>query len=182
MAAMSASANDELIHRGRRFDFVVRRERLPDGSELEREIVRHPGAVVILGLAEGGVVMIRNHRAAVDRELWELPAGTLEPREAPEKTAARELEEETGYRPGRVERLGEFYTTPGLTDELMRAFVATDLEAVGQKLEAGERIEAEVLPSARVMELVDAGELMDGKSLAALWLAQRRGLLGDGTA
>ena len=53
MAAMSASANDELIHRGRRFDFVVRRERLPDGSEIEREIVRHPGAVVIVGLTEG---------------------------------------------------------------------------------------------------------------------------------
>ena len=126
--------------------------------------------------------MIRNHRAAVGRELWELPAGTLEPGEAPEKTAARELEEETGYRPGRVEKLGEFYTTPGLTDELMRAYVATDLVAAGQKLEAGERIEAEVVPAARVMELVDSGELMDGKSLAALWLAGRKGLLGDVSA
>ncbi len=178
MARMGTGVEREMIHRGVRFDLERLRLTTADGREVVREIVRHPGAVVIVALdGAGGVVMIRNQRPAVGRAIWELPAGTLEAGEAPEVTAGRELEEETGYRAARVEKLGEFYTTPGLTDELMRAYLASGLTPVGQRLEAGEEIEAEVLPVARVWEMFDSGELMDAKSIVALLLAQRRGLL-----
>jgi ADP-ribose pyrophosphatase len=175
---MGTGVEREIIHRGVRFDLERLRLRAEDGSEVVREIVRHPGAVVIVPIDDDGrVVMIRNERPAVGGAVWELPAGTLETGEPAQATAARELEEETGYRAERVEKLGEFYTTPGLTDELMRAYVATGLEFVGQKLEAGERIEAEAVPLERVWEMVDSGELMDAKSICALTLAQRKGLL-----
>jgi ADP-ribose pyrophosphatase len=139
---------------------------------------------VILPLLDGPegrrVVMIRNRRPAVGKVLWELPAGTLEPPEAPETCAARELAEETGYRAATIEPLGRFYTTPGMTDELMWAFVATGLSEVGQRLEADEDLAVEPVAPGRVLAMIDSGELMDGKSVASILLAQRRGLLGPG--
>jgi ADP-ribose pyrophosphatase len=125
----------------------------------------------------GRLVMVRNHRIAVDAELWELPAGTLEPPEDPEQAARRELEEETGYRPGRVRRLGEFYTSPGFCDELMRVFVAEDLQFIGQRLEGGERIEAEILAEAQALAMIDDGRIRDGKTIAGLlmWARVREG-------
>lgn len=178
MRGMGTGVEREIIHQGVRFDLERLRGRADDGSEFVREIVRHPGAVVIAALdGDGRLVMIRNERPAVGEAVWELPAGTLEAGEPAQKTAARELEEETGYRAARVEKLGEFYTTPGLTDELMRAYVATGLEFVGQNLEAGERIEAELLELDLVWAMVDSGELKDAKSIVALTLAQRKGLL-----
>jgi len=178
MVGMGTGVEREIIHRGVRFDLERLRVTTSAGDEVVREVVRHPGAVVIVALdGAGGVVLIRNQRPAVGRAVWELPAGTLEPGEAPEITAGRELEEETGYRPERVEKLGEFYTTPGLTDELMRAFVARGLTLAGQRLEAGEEIEAEVVPLERAWAMIDSGELMDAKSIVALLLAHRKGLL-----
>jgi len=178
MRGMSTRVEREMIHEGVRFDLERLRVVGSNGKEVVREVVRHPGAVVIVGLdGEGGVVLIRNERPAVGATIWELPAGTLEPGEDPSVTAARELEEETGHRPERVEKLGEFFTTPGLTDELMRAFVATGLTQVGQNLDDGETIEPEVVAIDRVWAMVDSGELMDAKSVVALTLAQRKGLL-----
>ena len=178
MAGMDAGVEHEVLCRGSRFDFVRVRERLAGGGEVVREMVRHPGAVVIVAVTgEGEVVVIRNRRVAVGSEVVELPAGTRESGEDPAVTASRELLEETGYRAGRVEALGRFWTTPGLTDELMLAYVASDLEFVGQRLESGERITAELVAAGRVWEMVDCGELMDGKSIAALTLAQRKGWL-----
>ena len=180
--AMSGICERELIHRGAKFDFErVALRRTPGAEPVWREVVRHPGAVTvlpILGEGEGArVVLIRNERFTVERELWELPAGTLEPGEDPAACAARELEEETGFRPGRVEPLGAFYTTPGMTDELMRAFVATDLERREQRLEADERIRVETLPVAEALGLIDRGELVDAKSLSTVLLALRGGHL-----
>ena len=140
-------------------------------------------AVVVLGLTETpagepAAVLIRNERFAVGETLWELPAGTLEPGEEPAACAGRELEEETGYRAASVEGLCTFYTTPGMTDEKMHAFVARGLEHVGQRLEEDERIEPRVLGVREVMGLVDGGGPVDGKSLTALLVAARRGVLG----
>ena len=108
--------------------FGVERRRVPtrDGGSAIREVVVHPGAVVVLPfLDDGRVVMIRNRRFAVDETLWELCAGTLEPGEDPAVTAARELVEETGYEASSIEALTTFYTSPGICDERMYAFVAT---------------------------------------------------------
>lgn len=134
-----------------------------------REIVVHPGAVVILPLLEGdSVAMIRNERVAVGQTLWELPAGTLEPPESPQTCAARELIEETGYRAKKVTRLFEFFTSPGICTEAMYAFVAEGLEAVGQDLDEGESITVEVVPLERAMRMVRENQVRDGKTIATL--------------
>ncbi|HOW19573.1 MAG TPA: NUDIX hydrolase [Phycisphaerae bacterium] len=136
---------------------------------MTREIVVHPGAVVVLPvLTDTDIVMIRNYRYAIERELIELPAGTLEPGEDPAACAARELEEETGYRAGRIEPLGEFYTTPGITDELMRCFVAHDLRKTSQRLDTGERIRPEVVPFEQAIDWIRQGTIVDGKTIAVL--------------
>lgn len=173
-----------LLHRGAKFDFE--RVEYPGGSGqvLTREVIRHPGAVVILPVLErsGGlfVVMIRNQRIPSGLELWELPAGTREKGEAPEVTAARELVEETGYRAQNILLLSSYYTSPGLSDELMWAYLATGLEEASQDLEEDERITVEVVPMARVWEMLDGGELKDAKSMLALLAAARGGLIPGG--
>ncbi|MBL8745465.1 MAG: NUDIX hydrolase [Phycisphaerae bacterium] len=171
-----------LIHRGRKFDFEMVRYRSASGATIEREVVRHPGAVCILPILEGEggvrIVMIRNRRFALGIELLELPAGTLEKGEEPSICAGRELIEETGYRAGSIIPLGSFYTTPGMTDERMHAFAATGLVHVGQDLEEDEQIRVEVIELARVLGMIDSGELMDAKSIVTLMMGQRRGLIG----
>jgi ADP-ribose pyrophosphatase len=171
------------IHAGRKFDFEILTVR-QRGRETQRENVRHPGAVVVVPvLDDGRIVLIRNHRVSVGERLWECCAGTMEPPEPPEACAARELVEETGYRAATIAPLGWFYTTPGLTDERMHAFIARGLSHVGQALEDDESIEVAALPVVRVLAMIDSGELRDAKSMAAILLAERAGLLepGDGT-
>lgn len=140
-----------------------------DGRSVTRDVVVHPGAVVILPILDDDhIVMIRNYRYTVEEELWELPAGTAEPSEAPIETARRELEEEAGYRAGTMTPLTEFFTSPGVLTERMFAFVATDLQSVGQRLEHDERIVAEVVELERVRRWLVNGELRDGKTIAVL--------------
>lgn len=139
------------------------------GDTHRREIVVHGGAVVVLAITEDGrLVMIRNQRFAVGRELWELPAGTLEEGEDPAACARRELIEETGYRAARIEPLTAFYTTPGICTERMHAFLAADLEHVGQQLEDGEQIRVELLPRPTVLQMVRDGQIDDAKTLAVI--------------
>ncbi len=134
-----------------------------------RDVVVHPGAVVILPvLANGNIVMIRNYRWSVGHQLWELPAGTREPNESPEQTARRELKEETGYRAGRLQPLATFFTSPGIMTEEMLAFVATDLTPSKPSLQGDERIVVEVVDAAVLRDRLVAGDLHDGKTMAAL--------------
>lgn len=162
----------------RKFSVVETEAATPDGNSHRRQFVKHPGAVVILPiLDDGSLVLIRNTRTAVGATLWELPAGTLEPDEPPAECAARELIEETGYRAARVEPLHQFYPSPGIMSERMYGYVATDLTPGDQHLEPGERIEVQVLDREKVFSLIDAGEIIDGKTLVCLLLAERRGLL-----
>lgn len=140
-----------------------------DGRSITRDVVVHPGAVVILPILDARrIVMIRNYRHTIEQELWELPAGTAEPGETAIDTARRELEEETGYRAGTMTPLTEFFTSPGVLTERMFAFVATDLTSVGQRLELGERIVAEVVELDRARRWLVNGELRDGKTIAVL--------------
>jgi ADP-ribose pyrophosphatase len=121
------------------------------------------------------VLFVRQVRVALGVPCLELPAGTLERGENPFGCAARELIEETGYQAATVRTLGRFYTSPGLSDELMHAFVASDLTHVGQAMEDDEDIEVVPLPLHEVWRMVQAGELMDGKSITALALAAAQG-------
>ena len=167
-------SEDRIESRERVFEgvkFAVEKVKLRDegGGQVDRELVVHPGAVVILGvLDDGRVVMIRNERFAVGKALWELPAGTLEAGEHPADCAARELAEETGYEASSVEPLCAFYSTPGICTEYMRAFVARGLRHVGQNLEAGEKIEAEPVEMDRLLAMIRGGEVEDGKTIAAV--------------
>ena len=143
--------------------------RLADGRLHTHDVVRHPGAVVVVPvLDDGRVCLIRNYRLAVDRELLELPAGTLEPGEPPIETARRELIEETGYRAAEMTRLFEFYMSPGILDERMHAFVATGLQAGDPQREAGEQIENYLVTPSELEELLAAGRIQDSKSLSSL--------------
>lgn len=172
-----------LLHRGAKFDFEKVEYQGSDGNMLSREIIRHPGAVVILpildGQGQGGpeVVLIRNQRIPAGTHLWELPAGTREPGEAPDVTAGRELIEETGFRAKNLVLLGSYYTSPGLSDEVMWAYIATGLEAADQELQDDERITVHPLPISQVHAMIDRGEMQDAKSMLTILWAARRGLL-----
>jgi len=141
----------------------------PDGKEIVRDVVEHPGAAVILPvLDDGRIAMIRNLRRTVGKVLWELPAGTLEGDEPPEACAARELEEETGYRAEVIRPLIEFYPSPGVSNERMYGFVATELQETAQALDENEEIEVFAVPQWQVRDMVKDGHIEDGKTIALL--------------
>lgn len=128
--------------------------------------VDHPGAVVILPLLdETRVVMIRNFRVAVDQELWELPAGTLEPDEPPLTTAFRELEEETGYVAQEMESLPSYYMSPGINNEVMYPYIARNLTLKQQNLDEGEQIRVEVVTWPDLLKLIQNGTVKDAKTI-----------------
>jgi ADP-ribose pyrophosphatase len=141
----------------------------PAGAEIVRDVIEHRGAAVILPLLDDGrVILIRNVRRTVGKVLWELPAGTLEPGEDPEVCAAREVEEETGYRAGTLTPLTSFYASPGILDERMHGFLATDLKPSHQSLDADEEIEVFPIPQWQVRDMLKGGHIEDGKTIALL--------------
>ena len=138
---MTDHENEELILEGARFNVHAMKLTGIDGKIYTREVIRHPGAVVLLPrLDPDTVVMIENTRATVGETLLELPAGTRESGEPVEETAHRELVEETGYRAGSLELLHQFYSAPGICDELMHLYLATDLVEGQHQREATEKI------------------------------------------
>ena len=149
----------------------------PSGIEVEREIVRHPGAAVILAVTpDMRVVLIRQFRYAAGEILLEVPAGTIDPGETPEETAARELVEETGYHPGRLEKLAEFFPSPGILAERMHLFLATELDERQAAPEADESLEVVALPWKRALELEPGNDLRDAKTIVALSFLRRHSL------
>lgn len=150
-----------------KFDVELWKVALRDGRSVDRRVVVHPGAVTILPICEdGSVVMIRNRRFAANQVLLELPAGTLEADEEPRDCAARELQEETGYRAESIEPLNEFYTSPRICTERMYSFVARGLTHVGQDLDDSEEIDVEVVAVDKIRQDLIAGKLLDGKTIA----------------
>lgn len=154
------------IHTGLKFalDLVP----IPSNSNtpIQRELVVHPGAVLILPILEDGrIVLIRNHRYSIQKSLLELPAGTLEPPEDPAACAGRELIEETGYQAARLVKLCAFYTTPGFCTEFMHAYLATGLTEVGQKLEDYEQIQTEPVTPAQALAMIRDGRIIDAKTI-----------------
>ena len=166
----------ERVYSGRVLDLDVDEVEEPGGVRGTREIVRQPGSVAALPVHDDGrIVLVRQYRYPVDTHVWEVPAGRLDPGETPDEGARRELEEEVGLRPGSLEPLLVFWTTPGFCDEVMHLYRATGLESVPPRPEADENIEAATFTLAEVREMIRRGEVREGKTLVALLLeAERR--------
>lgn len=144
---------------------------LPNGEQRQREIVEHPGAVAVIPvLDDGRIVLVRQYRPAVQRSMLELPAGTVEDEEHVETTGARELEEETGYRTGRMRELVRFWVSPGWCDEELVVFVAENIEAGEQDPEDDEHIEVELVSPDEIAGLIAKGEIADSKTIVGLSL------------
>jgi ADP-ribose pyrophosphatase len=140
-----------------------------DNKRSRREVVVHPGAVVVLPiLPDGRIVLIRNRRYTVHETLVELPAGTLEKGEDPMNCAGRELLEETGYLAGRLKPIGNFYSSPGILTEKLYAFAAYDLEQKTTSLDEGEEIEVAPATLADAVQMIRDGQIHDGKTIATL--------------
>jgi ADP-ribose pyrophosphatase len=140
-----------------------------DGTRHIKHVARHPGACVLIPLvSETEICLIENYRAAVNRTLLELPAGTLEPPEPPHETALRELAEETGYVAGQLRLIHRFFMSPGILDEAMYVYVASELQPGEASLEAGEQIQTRVCSLSEVDQLLRSGEIQDAKTIAAL--------------
>ncbi len=146
------------------------------GNQLERHVIVHPGAVVVLPvLDDGRIVLIKQYRVSIDGPLIELPAGTLEPNEEPLKTARRELIEETGYAAGAMRPILTFYSSPGIMKEEMHLFLGTQLVAGPTDMEDGEQIETLLVDFDQSLKMINNGEIKDGKTILALywWNANR---------
>ncbi|HXH21135.1 MAG TPA: NUDIX hydrolase [Dehalococcoidia bacterium] len=164
------------IYRGRVVNLRVDTIEVADGENVRREVVEHPGAVVLVPVdSEGRLLWVRQYRYAVDRELLELPAGTLERGEAPEACARREVAEETGFEAGSLEMLGSFFTAPGFCTEYMHAYAATGLTpARDAHADDDEDIQVEPLTIEEALARIDEGAIVDAKSIAALFLYLRK--------
>jgi ADP-ribose pyrophosphatase len=150
--------------------------RLPDGSQTEREYIRHPGAVAIVALTdEGAVILERQHRYALRRDFVEIPAGKLEPGEAHLATGKRELLEETGYAAARWTYLGLIHNAIGYSDEGIELWLASGLEQRDAKLDDGEFLEVFTLPFEEALAMAADGRISDVKTIVGLfWAASRR--------
>jgi ADP-ribose pyrophosphatase len=165
--------SERVVYQGRSIVVRVERAELPGGRRVDLDVVRHPGAAAVVPFeAPDRVLLIRQYRHAAGGTIWEVPSGKLDG-EAPERCAARELEEEVGRRAGRLVPLAAILTTPGFTDEVIHLFAACDLEPVPQRLEDDEVIEVGPPPFDHALAMVWSGEVRDAKSALALLHAAR---------
>lgn len=164
----------EEIFSGRIFDVTVDTVR-EAGQTYTREVVRHPGgAGIVAAFDDGTIALVRQYRHPTVRYVLELPAGRLNELERPEDCAARELEEEIGVVAGRIEKLTEFFTTPGFCEEKLWLYLATGLTETAQRLEADELLQIVRVPLERALEMIADGEIEDAKTIIGIMLAAPR--------
>ena len=159
------------LYRGSIIQLNLETVTLPNGKAIDLEIVHHPGGVAVLAEdAEGRLCLIRQYRHAAGGWLWEIPAGKLEPGEAPELTAQRELLEEAGVEAGRWQKLGHTVTSPGILTEVIHLYFATDLNHKTHAHEDAELIEIHWFPLEQIEAMVQQGMIVDAKTLVGLYL------------
>ncbi|MDD4334901.1 MAG: NUDIX hydrolase [Desulfotomaculaceae bacterium] len=161
--------SSKTIYQGRIINLRVDEVSLPDGKSTNREVVEHAGAVAVVPLNEKGeLLLVRQYRYAVGKNLLEVPAGKLNPGEDYASCAGRELTEETGYEAGNLKHLLSFYSTPGFTNEQIHLFLATDLILKKQNLDDDEFIDVETVSLKQALGMVLSGEICDAKSVAGI--------------
>ena len=175
-------ATRKQVFRGKVLDVGVESVELPDGKVWDLEVIRHPGAAAVLPILDSGeVLLVRQYRHAAGGWILEVPAGKLDPGEAPERCAARETEEETGFVPGSLDPLGWIFTTPGFADEKIWLYRATDLKPGTQALEEDELLTVVKMSFDRAMRLALHGEIQDAKTVVAILRAHAMAGGGQGS-
>ena len=176
--AREKTISSQLIYEGRAVKLRVDTVRMPGGRETSREIVEHGACVAIIAVdADDNVLLVNQFRKPVEKELLEIPAGGIEPGEEAVATVRRELREETGCLPRKVERLGGFYSTPGYCSEYLYLYLASDLVPSSLDAEDTEDIELVRVPISQIPGLITSGSICDAKSIAGLliFLKYRKG-------
>ena len=162
-------SNGKLIHKGNLIELHEEPVQLRDGGQTYFDIVKHPGGAVIVAINDKDeVCLLKQYRHAVREHIWELPAGCLEPNEPPLETAKRELTEETGWTAGKIQPLFDYFVSPGILDEKMYAFVATELVEGNQNLMADEEITTLSASLEEALDWVRDGKILDAKTIATL--------------
>ncbi|GKX31824.1 ADP-ribose pyrophosphatase [Vallitalea longa] len=157
------------VFNGKRVKLVIDKLRMPTGKEVNWELVTHPGAAAIIPVDnEGNIIMVRQYRNAADDYVLEIPAGGLEVGEDPSICAKRELEEETGYKSDNIEFLLKFYSSIGISDEMISIYVATDLQESVQNLDDDEYVTIERYKLDELINMIYTGELTDCKTITGL--------------
>ena len=168
---MEETLSSREIYSGQILKLRVDDVRLPNGKQTKRETVEHSDAVAIVAIDDNeSVLLVKQFRKPVEKELLEIPAGCIEEGEEADTTVRRELQEETGYRPQNIKRLGGFYSTPGFCTEYMHLYLASDLVVDKLYAEDTDDIELVRVPLQQIAELIDSGTICDAKSIAGLLL------------
>lgn len=170
--------SSETVFRGPVFSVVSQQVEEPDGVHVRRDIVEHPGSIVVLAVDDSGriprVLLERQYRHAAGARLWELPAGSLDPGEDPLAAARRELLEETGYTARKWRKALYFYVSPGFLTESMQVYLATDLNKGAARPEEDERIAVRFFPLKQALRMAVSGKIIDAKTIAPLlWLEKK---------
>ncbi|MEN3034878.1 MAG: NUDIX hydrolase [Candidatus Methanosuratincola sp.] len=170
---MEEPVSSSPIFSGRAISLKVEDVRLPSGKLARRETVIHPGAVAIVALEGGDVLLERQYRHTAKRVIWEIPAGTIEKGEGPEECARRELTEETGYTAEKMDRVFSFYAAPGYSTEIIHLFLAQGLKRSSKKLDEDEEIDAVFVPISKAIEMVRENEIEDAKTAIGILFFER---------
>ena len=176
----SGDRRKDLIKSKRVYDGQIIRVRVDEvqinGRETTREVIEHGGSAAVLPLIGSMIIMEKQYRHAIGRELYEIPAGMLEKDESPKECATRELFEETGYKAGKIEPLGKCYMTPGYCTEMIHFFIATELNGPGSdKMDLDEQITIIKIKISDAIKMILNGEIQDAKTAYAILAYKSKG-------
>lgn len=170
---MVETIHSEPKYQGRAFSVRKDRIRLPNGHETDRDIVEHRGAVTIVPIDDDDIVwLVQQYRQAAGKMILEFPAGTLEAKETPYQCACREIQEEIGLAAGQLQKLGQFYMSPGYSTEFMHVYLAKQLSPSALPCDVDELLTVKKFPVSELVDMALSGQIDDAKTLAALYLAK----------
>ena len=168
---MEKTLKSEILYKGKKVLLQRDEVELESGRKTHREFIIHPGSAAIIPiLPNKRIILIKQYRYAVKNTLHEIPAGTMEPGETPVQCAHRELKEETGYTAGRLEKLVQFYPSPGISNELMHLFLAKNLKKADEKPSSDETLEVIEVSMDDCLEMIKTGNIIDAKTICGILL------------